>query len=137
MSQSFWKTRVETLASAVRAACEKTLAPTNICLVNLTRTMWGEEDDPRIVPCCPIGEIYHFRLSEHRTRYLFGRRWLPIRSRRTLQEFGMEEMWPSPEWAADKGLWCIVLDPRLAAIVRPLIEGFSDTHRIKPSFSGT
>ena len=137
MPASEWKPRFEGVAAEVRAACETDLAPTELRLDDRARPMWAEEDDPQVVPNWQIGEFLSFRLRERRTHHLFGRRWLPIRFWRTILEFGAEDLWDSPRWTADRGVWCVVHDERIEASARTIMERFCDIYRLDLDFSGT
>lgn len=134
MPTTDWKPLLDALAAEVHVACEKILQPAELRLDDASYSMLAEEDYP-VVPHYPIGMFYSYRLTERRTRHLFGRRWLPIRRSRDLARFGMEEMWHSPSWSTHQGLWCAVMDDRLVETVRPFIERFSAAHALKLDFA--
>lgn len=134
---SIWEARCAVLADRLREACAEILPGAELRIVDGGMSMLAEEDDPFAPPSYPIGDIYVFRLQERRTRHLFGWTWLRYRRWTTVLSFGMEEMWNAPDWATRRGVWCSVLDARVAEAAREAMERFSKSHAIKLDFSWT
>ena len=132
---SIWEARCAVLADRLREACAEALPGAELRILDGGRTMLGEEEDPFVPQFYPIGSIYAFRLQERRTLRLFGRKWLPYRRWKTLLSFGMEEMSDVPDWATRRGIWCSVVDARVAEAARQEMERFSKSHAIRLDFS--
>jgi len=125
---SAWESRCNGLAEEIRAACSAALPGAELRIDDRTKDMLAEEEDPTVVPFYPIGAIYTFRVQERRTRYVFGRRWLPWRRWETLVSFHMEEMWNAPRWTSEQGIKSYVTDDRVAPAVMPILERFARDH---------
>jgi hypothetical protein len=134
MSQTEWSRLCAVLAGELRTACAETLTVTDLNVEDRTDTMLAEEEDPRVVPYWPIGLLHRFRLRERRVHRVFGRHWLPISYWKSIVRFGLEEMFDAPSWSYSQGMWCVA-DERHVPAVRPIIERFSVTNRIKFEFS--
>lgn len=135
MPASDWKPLCDRLAEELRQACAAALASADLRTDDVTQTMLGQEIDPVVIPHAPIGLILRYRVRQRRRYKLFGWDRLAIPYWKTVAQFGMEEMWDSRFHSAACGLWCAVLDERLAAATRPIVERFAKENALPLKFA--